>query len=244
MERHPKISVITVVRNDVQHIEETMSSVLNQTYPNIEYIVIDGASTDGTWEKIQQYNGRLAYSLSEPDKGIYDAMNKGIKVMTGDWCIFMNCGDSFYDNEVVSKVFCEYKDQGESLIYGDTMLVNGQRKREIKALAQRSKKKECMPSYHQSIFIRAFEMKSHPYDLNYRIIADFAFFYKLKKRNDNYLYVPLIIASYDANGLSKRQRNLIVKEKLKFYIRQLDINAVLYLIMFVKRSLVRAKEHD
>lgn len=236
MERQLKISVITVVRNDVQHIEETMLSVLNQTYPIIEYIVIDGASTDGTWEKIQQYSGRLAYSISEPDRGIYDAMNKGIKAITGDWCIFMNCGDLFYNESVVATIFKDFVDMGESILYGDVCLRNGKKERFIKARAQKSKMKECMPSYHQATFIKASEIIKYPYDLRYKIIADYAFFYQLFRRNNKYKYYPLIVCQYDGNGISSRLIGKIKQEKMMLYLRNFDIRFFQYALMCIKES--------
>lgn len=99
------ISVVTVCYNAADTIEKTMLSVLNQTYHDIEYIIIDGGSTDGTVEIIRKYADRIAYWVSEPDKGIYDAMNKGIKVATGEWINFMNAGDEFVDEGVIEKLF-------------------------------------------------------------------------------------------------------------------------------------------
>lgn len=101
----PLISVITVVRNDVSHIEQTMLSVLNQTYPNVEYIVIDGGSTDGTVDIIMKYADKLAFWVSEPDGGIYPAMNKGASHASGDWVCFINSGDEFADNMVIEEIF-------------------------------------------------------------------------------------------------------------------------------------------
>ena len=100
-----KISVVTVCYNAADTIERTMLSVLNQTYHDIEYIIIDGGSTDGTVDIIRKYADKIAYWVSEPDKGIYDAMNKGIKVATGEWINFMNAGDYYYSNEVLKNVF-------------------------------------------------------------------------------------------------------------------------------------------
>lgn len=101
----PSISVITVSYNAVTSIEKTMLSVLNQIYDRVEYIIIDGGSVDGTLEVIQKYVDRLGYWVSEPDKGIYDAMNKGILNASGDWIIFMNCGDIFVDDNVLYSLF-------------------------------------------------------------------------------------------------------------------------------------------
>jgi len=99
------VTVITVVYNDVSHIEQTMLSVLNQSYPYIEYIIIDGGSTDGTVDVIKKYADRLAYWVSEPDEGIYDAMNKGLEHATGDWVNFMNSGDAFASIDTIARVF-------------------------------------------------------------------------------------------------------------------------------------------
>ncbi|WP_370526631.1 glycosyltransferase [Pedobacter sp. HDW13] len=101
----PKLTVITIVYNNVRDIERTLKSVLNQTYKKIEYIVIDGASTDGTLQVVEQYKNQVSKIVSEPDKGIYDAMNKGLAIATGDYVLFMNSGDELYDQHTVEDVF-------------------------------------------------------------------------------------------------------------------------------------------
>ena len=102
--QYPLISVITVSYNAVSTIEDTILSVINQTYTNIEYIIIDGGSADGTVGIIEKYVDRISYWVSEPDKGIYDAMNKGLKVANGDWAIFMGSDDVFFNNKVIMLV--------------------------------------------------------------------------------------------------------------------------------------------
>jgi len=104
----PLITVVTVVRNGEKTLEETILNVTNQTYKNIEYIIVDGASTDGTLDIIKKYEDRIDYWISEPDKGIYDAMNKGIDLATGEWINFMNAGDVFCDYEVIKKIIYDY----------------------------------------------------------------------------------------------------------------------------------------
>lgn len=122
MKEAPKISIVTVTYNCKATVEKTIQNVLKQTYPNLEYIVIDGGSTDGTKEIIERYADRLAHFVSEPDKGIYDAMNKGIQAATGEWILFRNAGDFFLDPTTVEKVFAWYEDHGEILITGGTRL--------------------------------------------------------------------------------------------------------------------------
>src|SRR5476651_1350657 len=118
----PKLSVITIVYNNVRDIERTMLSVLNQTFGNIEYIIIDGASTDGTLEVIKRYQNRIAKLISEKDEGIYDAMNKGLTIATGDYVLFMNSGDEFYATDTVEKVFASAP--GADIYYGETEMMS------------------------------------------------------------------------------------------------------------------------
>ena len=117
------VSVITVVFNDCFNIEKTINSVLSQNY-NIEYVVIDGASTDGTMDIINKYRDQLSVVVSEPDNGIYDAMNKGINIATGEWIIFMNSGDIFHNNSVIATIFDENISENVNFIYSD-FCVNG-----------------------------------------------------------------------------------------------------------------------
>jgi glycosyltransferase involved in cell wall biosynthesis len=102
----PKLTVVTIVYNNVRDIERTVLSVLNQTYSNIEYLVIDGASTDGTLELLKKYEGRLTKLISESDEGIYDAMNKGLALASGDYILFMNSGDEIYTSDYSGKCIC------------------------------------------------------------------------------------------------------------------------------------------
>jgi len=101
----PFVSVVTVVYNDISSIEKTLNSVINQGYTNFEYIVIDGASCDGTFELLSEYKSSITTLISEDDNGIYDAMNKGIGLCQGEWIIFMNSGDSFYSDSVLESLF-------------------------------------------------------------------------------------------------------------------------------------------
>lgn len=122
MKSLPIISVITVTYNCCDTIEQTILNVLKQTYLYLEYIVIDGGSTDGTVDVIKKYAHKLAYWVSEPDKGIYDAMNKGTLVATGEWLLFRNSGDFFFSSTTIQDVFQWYIDQGEDFVYGGMRL--------------------------------------------------------------------------------------------------------------------------
>ena len=114
----PKLTVITIIYNNVHYIERTVLSVLNQSYTNIEYLLIDGASNDGTLEILKQYEGRIGKLVSERDKGIYDAMNKGLSLATGDYVLFMNSGDEIYSSDTVEKIFATKPDA--DIYYGET----------------------------------------------------------------------------------------------------------------------------
>ncbi|MFK2176742.1 glycosyltransferase [Bacteroides fragilis] len=117
----PKVSIITVVYNDVHNISRTVESIIGQSYSNLEYIVIDGDSVDGTKDVVKTYLSSIDVYISEDDNGIYDAMNKGVSLSSGDWILFMNSGDVFYNGDVVSNIFCASIPLASSLIYGDTI---------------------------------------------------------------------------------------------------------------------------
>ena len=117
-----KISIITVCYNAEKVIENTILSVINQEYNNYEYIIIDGNSKDNTTEIIKKYSNRITYWISEADNGIYHAMNKGIKKSSGDYLIFMNAGDTFYNNKVLAEIFSE--NQSKDIISGIALTGN------------------------------------------------------------------------------------------------------------------------
>ncbi len=119
-----KVSIITAVYNGVKTIEACIKSVLNQTYQNIEYIVIDGGSTDGTLDVIRRYKDKIAKVVSEPDKGIYDALNKGIKIATGEVIGFLHADDVYANNKVIETVSHEMKSHNIDSCYGDLLYVD------------------------------------------------------------------------------------------------------------------------
>ena len=207
----PLITIITVCYNAVSSIEKTILSVINQTYCNIEYIIIDGGSKDGSINIIKKYEDKLSYWISEPDNGIYDAMNKGIKLASGEWINFMNCGDTFYCNTVIEDLFKKANFDSD-IIYGNTnlLLLTGEyiQKGEI------ATDKEYMPFGHQASFSRTSLMKKYGFDRNYKICADRNFFYIAYKNNAVFEYVDVIVSNYEAEeGVSSVNMSKIFYEK-------------------------------
>ena len=122
----PKVSFITVVFNNKENLKKTLSAIRNQKYRNVEIVIIDGGSTDGTLEVIAENKNIISYSVSEKDKGIYDAMNKGIRAATGDYVWFMNSGDIPFDDDILINVF--KKEKSGDVYYGDTEIVDDEGK--------------------------------------------------------------------------------------------------------------------
>lgn len=170
----PLISIITVVYNSEEFMERTIQSVLNQTYPNIEHVILDGDSKDQTLAIIRQYEHRIAYWKSEKDSGIYDAMNKAQRLATGDYVMFLNSGDEFFDNDVIANTFKIKIDA--DVYYGDTLITddsgNPLHNRRLRP-PQKLKWTDFrygMLVCHQSILIK--KELSQEYNTNYRIAAD------------------------------------------------------------------------
>lgn len=206
-----KITVITVCFNAAQTLERTMQSVIDQTYSNIEYIIIDGGSTDGTVDIIKKYSGKLSYWISERDKGVYDAMNKGIKISTGEYINFMNSGDTFCDNKVVENVVCYLKDNPD-VLYGATKFVYKNGLMNMKPL-KLSAIKEKMVFCHQSSFVKTGILKEFLFDTNYKIAADYNLFYNMYNKNIKFKECPLYISFYDTIcSMSAKNKILLEKE--------------------------------
>ncbi len=196
-----KISVVTVCYNAVDLIEGTIKSVVDQTYADVEYIIIDGKSTDGTTDIIRKYEGKITYWVSEPDKGIYDAMNKGIKAATGDYIIFMNAGDKFAGNKVLERVAPHL---------GRHTVVSGRWNRcysngNVKKATPKNTDalKIEMPICHQATFTKLAYHKENPFDTSFRLSADYDFFYHAWRRGEQYSYIDETIVDFlEAEGAS------------------------------------------
>ena len=235
----PKISIITVCYNAVELIEKTIQSVLSQSYDNIEYIIIDGKSTDGTVEVIQRYAGRLAHWSSEPDGGIFDAMNKGLGLATGEWVNFMNAGDWFYDDDVVAQIV-EKIDSKLTIIYGNT-LYRREKDDAIETACEPTYLLRNMPTSHQSFFVRTSLAQDIGFDTSYRYAADYNMMYQIVKRYgiEGILHTDITVAAYEAfTGLSMVHANEVYRETLR--IRNHSLNKLYgYIRYFIKKIIGR-----
>lgn len=227
-----KISVITVCYNAVSTLENTILSVLNQTYPNIEYIIIDGGSTDGSVDIIKKYADRLAYWVSEPDNGVYDAMNKGVAVASGNWVNFMNAGDFFYCSETVSTLFVESVDERVACVFGNTIFRYSEK--EVLIEYKSSPIHSVMPSCHQSIFCRRQVLLDMPFNLKYKIAADYDFFHRINKFGWQYKFVNCIVAVYDATGGISSKSVLKTKKEIYKIKYPVVIGSILYILYWIK----------
>ncbi len=214
------ISVITINYNDVVGLQKTMTSVLKQTYANIEYIVIDGGSADGSKEYIESCQQDLAYWVSEPDKGIYHAMNKGIAQATGDYLLFLNSGDWLVGASILKDIAISLHDK-KDIYYGDLYINN-----------KEAVKERCYPDTvsfnyffdkghlpHPAMFIKR-ELFTRVYNFNesFNIIADWDFYVcAICKHNASYKHISSFITNHDASGISSlpESRAVVLNERQK-----------------------------
>ncbi len=199
---YPKISVVTVCYNAVDTIEKTILSVINQTYPNVEYIIVDGASIDGTIEVVCRYRDKIAKFITEPDKGIYDAMNKGVIYATGEWIHFLNAGDVYHTDTVIAN-FIPQINNSTQIAYGDTQYVFSIASKVKKPISLMKMDKQ-MPFGHPATFVKTAYHKKHLFDSSYKSSGDFKFFYSAYFNDDvNFQYIPIVVADFEAEkGIS------------------------------------------
>lgn len=216
----PKITVVTVTYNAEQYLEQTIKSVIEQDYCNIEYIIIDGASTDGTIEIIKKYEEHIDYWVSESDNGIYDAMNKGIDVATGEWINFMNAGDSFCEKETLSNVFSSETIKYD-LIFGDNLYLTNSNSFYKKAIGLDGIFNST-PCCHQSLFCKTAVAKEIKFDISYKFISDHDFMLKAYTSNNKFKYLEFPIAKYRAGGFYENNRFLATIEQIYMISKYLD----------------------
>lgn len=241
MNSYPKVSIITVVYNGIEFLEETIKSVISQTYPNIEYIIVDGGSKDGTLDIIKKYEAHISKWISEPDKGIYDAMNKGIDLATGDWQNFLNAGDSFVDNNVLEKIFTTNL-ENITLVYGDIIAIreNGQ-KLNVNAIELKDDNsiKKGMKVCHQAIFYNKNIMIK--YDDKLRLKSEWKHLIEItRKENFSPKKFNFPIVYYSVGGLGAQQLKLNQKEYRDVFLKMYGISAyITYMPFFAYMTLRR-----
>jgi glycosyltransferase involved in cell wall biosynthesis len=204
-----KISVITINYNDKKGLKKTIDSVVSQTFKDFEFIIIDGGSNDGSVSVIEENKDEISYWVSEPDSGIYNAMNKGIKAATGDFVIFMNSGDCFYSNTVLEEVLPDLQDDFD-IYYGDCYRVTGNNLKKWAFPEKLSFSFFYSSSLsHQSTFIRRkLFYKFFMYNENFRIVSDWEFFiYAICKENTPYKHLDKVISNFDFTGISSNKNN-------------------------------------
>jgi glycosyltransferase involved in cell wall biosynthesis len=233
----PLITVVTVVFNGKEFLEETIQSVIGQTYDNLEYIIIDGGSTDGTLDIIKKYENEIDCWISEQDKGIYDAMNKGIQIAKGEWINFMNAGDTFNSSDILVTVF-NYKKYDGDILYGDVHVRYPEFSR-IQSAGHHCHLWRGMQFCHQSIFVRSVIHKPNLFNATNLIAADFQFYYESYRNNIKFKHIDHVIASVLTGGISDTERVKTIGAwsdvvcvtgstlPIKLYYKFLKINAII-----------------
>lgn len=242
-----KVSVITICYNE-PFLEKTCESIINQTWQDFEWIVVDGGSNQETLSKFAKYENRIDKFVSEPDNGIYDACNKGINLATGEYVIFMNAGDSFYSPEVLNNIFAKHN-YNSGVLYGDTVMINNE--------SNQSKEKECAKIPHkiskhyfytsnictQSIFVKKELFNQYGlHNLKYKILADLDRNLAFISNGEKFEYIPEIISYYDRNGISSisktfNERIKEQKEIIKAYFSSDEISFYESLINFKYKNI-------
>ena len=219
MHKHPKVSIITVVYNGTTHLEQTIQGVLKQSYDNIEYIIIDGGSTDGTLEIIEKYNTQITYWVSEPDGGIYDAMNKGIAKATGEIVGLINA-DDWYEKDAVSVVVDKFEKENVDVVHGSMRIVKENAEHFVKSAASDlDHLSKGMLLNHPTVFAkRALYEAYGGFDTTYRIVADWEMMMRWKGQEVKFGALNETLANFRMGGVS----SLYLKKNFseKHHVRQ------------------------
>jgi glycosyltransferase involved in cell wall biosynthesis len=241
MNNHPSplVSIITVVYNAESYIKKTIESVLSQTYQKIDYIIIDGGSNDRTIEIVKSFGDRIRW-ISENDNGIYDAMNKGLKLAKGEWVNFLNGGDYFCDNLVIDKIFNEPYLEKYNFIYGDSINVRGESKKYISASeVSRSSLRYSSGLCHQAMFVR--KEFAIPYDLRFKYKAEYNWIIDIAYRipessiiHKKYPVVYYALGGFSEKGLLSNLKEYINLTYSRFGILQVIRNSPIYLRVFLR----------
>ena len=217
---NPKISIITVVYNGHSLIERTINSVITQSYMNIEYIIIDGGSSDGTLEIAERYQSKIAVILSGKDNGIYDAMNKGLKIASGEYVLFLNAGDELFADQILENIFAL---GAADVYYGNTAVVSengrilGDRRLSPPELLTWKSLQYGMCVSHQSFIAKRSLCQS--YDLNYSISADIDWVIEVLKKSKVIINTHSYISRFLEGGASNKRMKKALRERFSIMIK-------------------------
>ena len=242
----PKFSVITVCYNAQATIEDTIQSVIAQTYHHVEYIIVDGASKDRTLSIINRYRDRIATVVSEPDKGLYDAMNKGLRLATGDYVCFLNAGDSFHEDDTLQQMVHTLRELTElpDVLYGETELVDAEghfvRMRRLQAPEHLTwhSFRHGMLVCHQAFFAK--RTLAEPYDLSYRFSADFDWCIRIMKKSKVLHNTHLTLIEYLEEGMTTRNHKASLHERFRIMTKHYGwLSTVVHHAWFVVRAVIK-----
>ncbi len=242
----PKFSIITVTYNAADTIEDTIQSVISQTYHHVEYIIIDGASKDNTLNIVDRYREHITCLVSEPDKGLYDAMNKGMQLATGDYLCFLNAGDSFHEDDTLQLMVHSLRNTEKlpDVLYGETELVDSEghfvRMRRLSAPETLNWKsfRQGMLVCHQAFFAR--RELTEPYDLHYRFSADFDWCIRIMKKASVLHNTHLTLIDYLAEGMTTQNHQASLRERFYIMTRHYGwLSTILHHAWFAIRLLIK-----
>lgn len=219
-----KISIITVVFNNEKTIEDTILSIEAQTHPDIEHIVVDGASTDGTMDVVRRHRGKIAKLVSEPDEGIFDAMNKGIRLATGEVIAFLNADDIYADNTVLEQVASVFSDSSVDACYANLVYVDPV---DLNKVVRFWKSQDFKPGLfqkgwvpaHPTFFARKKVYQQYgSYDVGLRLAADYELMLRfLEKFKVKSVYIPRVFVKMRTGGVSNNSIRNILQQNIEIY---------------------------
>ena len=227
----PVVSIITACLNAEDTIEQTIQSVVEQTYPNIEYVIIDGGSTDKTLEIVKKCKDHIAKWISEPDNGVYDGMNKGIIHSTGDILYFLNAGDHLYNNETIEQIMDTFEDEDIVAVYGNVEVVNEHSKKTVvRGIRVTHNNLLYRRVCHQALFVRRSLFEEFgDFVTSLKYSADHEFIVKaIKRYPDKFLYVNETIARYQDGGMSCKMMEKTKMDDLKIISSNYNIVQFLF----------------
>ena len=208
-----KVSIVVVSLNTKVDFLKTIKSINNQTFKNYEILVVDGNSSDGTKKEIIKRKKIISKFVIEKDKGIYHAMNKGIKMSSGKWIIFMNSGDLFYNKNILHKFLSKNNNNNYDIIYGDTVVKTKYLKYVVKSKPFKNKT-FLMPFCHQSAFVKSNILKKKNFSLIYKCSSDFDFFYHCFSSGMKFKKINYIISKVKSAGYADKNRQTVFNENL------------------------------